>query len=312
MKKYAINNYYNNLEFSLLDSSKNNPKLYWRLLKNVFNIKMSTEIPPLQFTLKTGEQSIAYSNAEKAEVLNDYFSSISFLDDNEAKLPKFHSVCNNVISDICILEQEVIDIVSILQVNKAVGPDNISHKMLKSTMYTIAKPLCISFNRSLRDCTFPSSWKISHVLPLYKKGDSSQMSNYRPVSLLSCVSKIMERIIFKHVYNYFHDNNLFYKYQAGFLPGHSTVYQLIETYDHILKAIDQGQSCCMIFCYLSKAFDRVWHKGLLFKLHTYGITGNLFKWFNSYLVNRKQKVMYREVLSSTKPVNAGVISYLCK
>lgn len=149
-------------------------------------------------------------------------------------------------------------------------------------------------------------WKIAHVLPLYKKGDSSQMSNYRPVSLLSCVSKIMERIIFKHVYNYFYDNNLFYKYQAGFLPGHSTVYQLIETYDHILKAIDQGQSCCMIFCDLSKAFDRVWHKGLLFKLHTYGITGNLFKWFNSYLVNRKQKVMYREVLSSTKPVNAGV------
>lgn len=100
MKKYVIDNYYNNLELSLLDSSKNNPKLYWRLLKNVFNIKMSTEIPPLQFTLKTGEQSIAYSNAEKAEVLYDYFSSISFLDDNEAKLPKFHSVCNNVISDI--------------------------------------------------------------------------------------------------------------------------------------------------------------------------------------------------------------------
>lgn len=103
MKKYAIINYYNNLELSLLDSSKNNPKLYWRLLKNVFNIKMSTEIPPLQFTLKTGDQSIAYSNAEKAEVLNDYFSSTLFLDDNEAKLPKFHSVCNNFISDICIL-----------------------------------------------------------------------------------------------------------------------------------------------------------------------------------------------------------------
>lgn len=100
-------------------------------------------------------------------------------------------------------------------------------------MYKIAKPLCLSFNRSLRDCIFPSSWKISNVLPLYKKGDSSQMSNYRHVSFVCCVSMIMERIMFRHVYNFFHDNNLFYKYQAGFLLGYATVYQLIETYDHI-------------------------------------------------------------------------------
>lgn len=73
MKKYAIDNYYNNLELNLLDSSKNNSKLYWRLLKNVFDIKKSTEIPPLQYAFKNGKQSIAYTNAEKAEVLNDYF-----------------------------------------------------------------------------------------------------------------------------------------------------------------------------------------------------------------------------------------------
>lgn len=85
---------------------------------------------------------------------------------------------NNFIFDVCISEQDVIDIISIIQVNKAVGPDNISHKMLKNTMYTIAKPLCTLFNRSLKNCTFPSSWKISNVLPLYKKGDSSLMSNY--------------------------------------------------------------------------------------------------------------------------------------
>ena len=158
----------------------------------------------------------------------------------------------------------------------------------------------------MKDCLFPCSWKIANVLPLYKKGDPSQVSNYRPVSLLSCVSKIMERIIFKHLYNYFYENDLFYKYQAGFLPGHSTVYQLIETYDHILKAVDQGKSCCMVFCDLSKSFDRVWHEGLLFKLHTYGVTGNLFKWFDSYLVNRKQRVLYRNFTSTPKPVYAGV------
>jgi hypothetical protein len=89
---------------------------------------------------------------------------------------------------------------------------------------------------------------MAHVLPLFKKDDPSITSNYRPVYLLSCVSKIMERVIFKHVYNYFHKNDLFYKYQAGFLPDHSTVFQLIETYHSIVKSIDDGKSCCMVFC----------------------------------------------------------------
>ena len=178
--------------------------------------------------------------------------------------------------------------------------------MLKNTVSTIVKPLCLLFNRSLRDCLFPDSWKIANVLPLFKKGDPSELSNYRPVSLLSCVGKIMERIVFKYLYNYFHSNNLFYKYQAGFLPGHSTVYQLIETYDCILKAIDEGKLSCIVFCDLSKAFDRVWHKGLLFKLQTYGVIGNLFKWLQNYLENRKQRVMYRQSNSSLKSLHAGV------
>lgn len=187
--------------------------------------KTSTETPQLQFTLDNGSQSIAYlhTNDEKAEVLNNYFSLISCLDDSKAKSSTFSSSCNNFIILILLFlnMQDVIDIISILQTNKAVGPDAISHKMLKTIMYTIVKPLCLLFNHSLTDCAFPCSWKISYVLSIFKKGDSSQMSNYRPVSLLSCVSKVMERIIFKHMYIFFNENNLFYKYQAGFLPGHA-------------------------------------------------------------------------------------------
>ena len=156
------------------------------VIKKCFNVNSSSEIPPLQYSNDKGEPSFAYSSSEKVEVLNSYYSSISFIDDSNAKLPEFHSLCNNSISNIRILEQDVMDIISILQTNKAVGPDNISHKMLKSTctVFTIAKPLCLSFNRSFSDCTFPCSWKIANVLPLYKKDDSSDLSNYRPVSLL--------------------------------------------------------------------------------------------------------------------------------
>jgi hypothetical protein len=156
-------------------------------------------------------------------------------------------LCSDSLSSIVIEEQEVTDVITILPVNQAVGPDSISHNMLKLTKATIAKPLTMFFNRSLSENTFPYSWKIAHVIPLFKKEDHSIASNYRPVSLLSCVSKIMERIIFKHVYNYFHCNDLFYRYQAGFLPGHSTVYQLLETYHNIVQSIDDGKMCCMVF-----------------------------------------------------------------
>ena len=116
-------------------------------------------------------------------------------------------------------------------------------------------------------------------MPLFKKGNKEQPSNYRPISLISCVGKVMERVVFKYVYNHLHLNKLIYKYQSGFLPGHSTTYQLIDIYNQICKAFDDRQSTCMVFCDISKAFDRVWHKGLLLKLRQYGISGNILNCF---------------------------------
>ena len=163
-------------------------------------------------------------------------------------------------------------------------------------------------DRSLLEKGFPSFWKLAHVIPLFKRDDPTVVSNYRPILLLSCVSKIMERIIFKYVYNYFlnHYNGLFYQYQAGFLPGHCTVYLLLETYHSIVQNIDEGKLCCMVFCHFSKAFDRVWHKGLLLKLQTYGISGDLLHWFSSSLGHRSQKDMYKDELSSQLDIFSGV------
>ena len=306
MKKHALLNYYDNIESYIDDASKNNNKLYWKLLKDVFHTKPGNELPPIKYTDSNGKDSIAFSDIDKIEILNEYFSSISNISNTGKSVPEMFLQCDDSLEDIIIEEYEVIDIISVLLVNKAIGPDCISHKMLKATIHTVCKPLQLLFNRSLSEKAFPDCWKLAHVLPLFKKEDPSLSCNYRPVSLLSCVSKIMERIIFKHVYNYFHRNNLFFKYQAGFLPGHSTVYQLIETYHSIVKNIDEGKSCCMVFCDLSKAFDRVWHEGLLFKLQTYGMRGNLFQWFKSYLYNRQQKVMYKDLLSNSLKINAGV------
>ena len=103
-------------------------------------------------------------------------------------------MCNDTLCNITIDEQEVLDIISVLPVNKAIGPDCIYHKMLESNIFTIVKPLTMLFNRSLSEKVFPSFWKLDHVIPLFKKDVPSVVSNYRPVSLLSCVSNIMERM----------------------------------------------------------------------------------------------------------------------
>ena len=149
---------------------------------------------------------------QKAEILNKYFSSISNLNDENKVLPDYDCKCLNVLSDIEVCEQDVIDIISTLNVDKAVGHDIISNRMLLAVKNEIAKPLSMLFNRSIQEMFFPDQWKIAHVIALFKKGDKSLPSNYRPVSLLSCVSKILEKKVYKQIYNHLHINKLLYKF----------------------------------------------------------------------------------------------------
>ena len=151
-------------------------------------------------------------------------------------MPPFHPKNCNILNIIDISRQQIKDIISTLEVNKAAGPDLISHKLLKNIKQSISKPLQILFNKLLLDQTFPQKWKHSPVNPLFKKGDKSLACNYRPISLLSCVGKQMERCVYKHLYNHLYSNHLLYEKQSGFLRGHSTVHQLIEIYHQIVSA----------------------------------------------------------------------------
>ena len=159
---------------------------------------------------------------------------------------------------------------------------------MKPVAKEISIPLSILFNRSFREGKFSELWKRSNIIPLPKKGDNSDPSTFRPVFLLSGIGKLQERIVFKNIYNFLDENNLIYKSQSGFLPSHSTTFQLIDIYHHISQAIDSNQYSCMVFCDVSKAFDRVWHKGLIFKLRHYGTDGDLLNWISDYLHDRKQ------------------------
>jgi hypothetical protein len=144
------------------------------------------------------------------------------------------------------------------------------------------------------------------VLPIFKKAEAFIATNYRPVSLLSILAKVFEKIVFKYLFNYFRDHFMISIWQSGFLPGSSTITQLTEIYDQFCKAVNDGKEIRVVFLDISKAFDRVWHKGLLFKLKRCGITGKLLEWLKDYLTDREQRVIVNGQSSDWGKLHAGV------
>ena len=205
-----------------------------------------------------------------------------------------------------ISTEEIEDYIKNLDTTKASGPDIISAKMLKEAGSSIAPSLLKLFTLSINKSVFPCQWKKANVTPLFKKDDPSLLNNYRPISLLSLVGKLLERVIFKHVYNYLLDNNIITVKQSGFKPGDSSSCQLSHLYHLFCKALDDKKEVRIVFCDISKAFDRVWHNGLIYKLKKIGISGKLLKWFENYLSDRQQRVVINGESSDWGYIMAGV------
>jgi len=243
---------------------------------------------------------------DKACAFNDFFLSHSNIDTSNAHLPPPIELIEEKMVSVTVTEQEVYDLIKTLDTSKATGPDDISPKLLYEAGVTIVPSLTKLFNLCLGKAKFPSMWKMANVLPLYKKGDASVFSNYRPVSLLSCVSKLLERIVFKNLYNYIRDNNILTPHQSGFQQGDSTTNQLSYLYHVFCQALDSKKEVRIVFCDISKAFDRVWHEGLLHKLSNIGIGGKLLDFIRDYLSNRQQRVVIQGQSSEAGYIRAGV------
>ena len=166
--------------------------------------------------------------------------------------------------------------------------------------------LTVIINQSLTTGIFPDKLKIAQVIPLYKKGNAHIFDNYRPISLLPSISKIIEKIVFNQLYDYFVKKELIYSSQYGFRQLHSTELASLELVDRITKNLDNRQISISIFLDLSKAFDTLNHSILLDKLRYYGITGTANNWFHSYLINRQQFVLYENTKSNMMPISTGV------
>ena len=171
-------------------------------------------------------------------------------------------------------------------------------------------PVCDLFNFSLAQGQVPSLWKLANVAPIHKKNNPSDFPNYRPISLLSTIGKSLEEIIHKHVFNFLRANFVLTNLQSGLIPADSIVNQLVDIHNTFCKALDEGKEVRAIFCDVSKAFDRVWHKRLLFKLKSLGITDSLLSlldWFEEYLSNRKQRVSLPGATPRWTNIKAGVL-----
>ena len=218
----------------------------WKTVKHFLGKNKESDLPPIE-----GGTSIHYSNDEKAEAFNNFFLNNAFSNSNNATLPIFVPLRTKRITNIVATEQDELYMIKSINVNKATGPDGVSQTMLREaglSIVKIVKPPTKLINLSFRTAIFPDSWKLAHVLLLYKKNDQSEINNYRPISLFSCVSKIAERVVFKYTFNYIHENHFLSPFQSGFIPGDSTVNQLDNVYHMLCEALDKkirGQSCVL-------------------------------------------------------------------
>ena len=202
-------------------------------------------------------------------------------------------------------EEEVIKIIDSLK-NSAPGYDGITASILKLCKNIIIGPLVHLCNLSLTQGIFPDSLKIANILPLYKAEDPMSFNNYRPVSLLSVLSKVFEKVMYNRLINFLEIYKILIEKQFGFRKLHTTYMALMVLMDELTKAMECGDFVIGVYLDFSKAFDTVNHDILLSKLNHYGIRGNALKWFASYLNKRSQFVSYNGCKSGTKHMFCGV------
>ena len=253
----------------------------------------------------TGDENIA-------EALNSFFVNVGpslskELPESQSNYADYllYSTQNSFTFDE-VSENDTLKLLCSLKESKSTGPDKINVRLVKDSAEVICRTLTKIFNSSLQQGIFPEDLKNATISPIYENGDKSDCSNYRPISVLSNVAKILEKIVYNQLISYINENNILTNSQFGFRKSHSTTTSLLKSTNKWLLNIDKGLINGVLFLDLRKAFDTVDHKILIAKLKLYGITGNTLNWFISYLDKRYQTRKVNNVRSSKKLIECGV------
>ena len=299
IKRKAKTDYYINRCYAL----KSNVKKLWQLINNIIR-KSNDKTSIIEYiTVK----NIKYHDAK--EVSNQFGTYYSELGE---KLSLKLQTKSNSITDYlekiknnpktlfmsAITTKEIQKHIDKLPAKNSSGYDNISNILLKRIKLSISKPLSIIFNQSLQTGQFPENMKIAKIIPLFKRGLKHLIENYRPISLLITLSKLLEKCIYQRVYKFLNTNNIFFKKQYGFRAKHSCEHAIQDLCGNIISKKEEGLHTAAIFLDLSKAFDTLSHDILLKKLDIYGIRGICNKWFESYLSNRNIQVKCKTLSSN--------------
>jgi len=307
---------------SNLTRNKKNPKRTWDLLKEAASLGKSNDNVE-----KLISDNVTISDPKLiADHFNDFFVKIGStiaqsVTKTNAKPEDFMPVYNNLneldLGNISPIH--ICDIIKSLQAKNSLDSDGISSKLLKKIAIEISVPIAHIFNLSVTQGIFPAKLKKSRTVPIFKSGDPTSCDNYRPISLLSQLSKILEKIVSIQLTNHLDRNNILYEHQYGFQRNKSTEQNLIHAINFISNSLNENKFCIGVFFDLKKAFDVCSYEILIMKLEKMGVRGIALKWFKSYLSDRTQFVDIDGNFSSEKDILTcilqgsilGPILFLC-
>ena len=302
-------------------SQKNHYQLYfnnnlknirktWDGIKSLINISNMKSMSPNSLYI---DNKLNTNPVDIANSFNNYFSTIGSTLAGKifpSKHDHLHYLkSSNPMSIFLrpVSELEILNLVSSLNNSKASGPFSIPTDIFKMTKHIMAPVLTEIINLSFSTGLYPNNLKIAKVVPVFKnKGSNLFCNNFRPISLLSNINKVYEKLMYSRLYAFLNIHNCIYNLQFGFREKHSTTHALFSITETIREALDNNNFSCGIFIDLQKAFDTVNHEILLQKLNHYGIRGVANTWFKSYLSNRTQYVSINGFESKSKNISTGV------
>ena len=253
------------------------------------------------------KSKVTDNDQEKANIFSKFFSSVQVEEKGQCP-PVTKKKVKHEMPPLKIkkMREKVLKMLKNLKPNKKEGIDKQTPRVLREVAEEIVDIVIVIFDESLNTVEVPSEWLLSLIAVIFKKGKKSLAGNYRPVSLTCILCKCMEKLIRDHIVEHMRRNNLFTKFQYGFLSGRSVTLQLLYAMDKWTEALDNGEEVDCIYTDFMKAFDRVPHKRLIVKMKSYGISDSICNWVEMFLCNRKQKVVINGVHSEWEDVKSGV------
>lgn len=296
-----------------LTNNAKDPKRLWKSIKSVCYLSPNKNQPTELLSLQSSVDALSSLN-----ICSEYFSTVgqklssnilNILQTTQDAIAS--KVQNNHLKDSFFLEPtdcgEIEELILSLHSDKSPGTDGLTNMVLKEIRNVIIPPLTEVFNTSLKTGTFPDAWKIARIMPIYKGGPKDSPESYRPISLLTAFSKLLERVVNRRLIRYIENKNLISQRQFGFRKGKSTEDAVALLTTLASEQLDKNRYCIGVFLDLAKAFDTVSIPILLQKLEKrFGIRGVALDWFRSYLMERKLYVKIGNYESSLYAIDFGV------